>query len=195
MEWIAQIEKTVQVSEDSWRVMRLTLKLNPDTTIQQINDWVKSKDIGMIKVELYEMESLGLASPPQTNNNAMQSKEVIIAKTGEDRYCLVKPPDDAFNFYILPSANGKPEQGLFWKNGKPSPPWIILPPGNWIIVGIGKDLKEEQWKGIIEKGKDGICYKYYLPGDYLSTTSTESGFSWLRSHGADETFLILKEVK
>lgn len=40
MKLIAQIEVTHQVSEDSWRVVRKTMELKPETTVQEISDWV-----------------------------------------------------------------------------------------------------------------------------------------------------------
>lgn len=39
MEWIAQIEATIQVLPDDWRRTRHTLKLTPSTTIEDIEKW------------------------------------------------------------------------------------------------------------------------------------------------------------
>jgi hypothetical protein len=41
MKIIAQFEQTVQVSEDSWRVIRQTLFVTSDTNVGQILEWAK----------------------------------------------------------------------------------------------------------------------------------------------------------
>jgi hypothetical protein len=43
MKSIASFETTVQVSEDSWRVIRHALEVDENTTIGQIEEWSKTK--------------------------------------------------------------------------------------------------------------------------------------------------------
>lgn len=43
MKYIAQIEESGQVTEDSWKVFKRTLEVTPETTVQQILDWSRGK--------------------------------------------------------------------------------------------------------------------------------------------------------
>lgn len=85
-----------------------------------------------------------------------------------------------------------------------------LPPGQWQIVGLGNQLTEEQWKGIVEWYEDSNdssydpqynettyfnVFKDYVTGDEGEVdTATESGLSLLTSKGLKpENTLILKK--
>lgn len=123
----------------------------------------------------------------------------IIAKTGEDRYCLVKVWGEAKFFLVEAGVLLSYEEEL---QEDDTSRWLMIghdelpSPGNWQIVGIGKDLKEENLTDIIPEMKVGNRFSNYN-GDYpiWYYSRRESLFSFLRSHGADENYLILKEVK
>ena len=78
---------------------------------------------------------------------------------------------------------------------------IKLPPGQWSIVGIGSQLNEDMWNGIVErlrdsKGFDG--YKNYSEWftvfEENFNTATESGLSLLAAQGKkpSTTLIIIK---
>lgn len=82
---------------------------------------------------------------------------------------------------------------------------VILPKGNYSIIGLGKDLTEEQWKGIVDfiVESDGAptpyteFYEYYKNycgnGKYI--IATESGHSLLKANNLNpNTTLILKKI-
>lgn len=84
-----------------------------------------------------------------------------------------------------------------------------LPPGQWQILGLGNQLTEEQWKGIVgishenvkidwdvvEEWVYGNIYKDYELKDSLYYTATESGLSLLTSKGLKpQNTLILKKA-
>lgn len=103
-----------------------------------------------------------------------------------DKAISVQVPEDSYDMRVFPGVleGFKPTGGTYW--------YRDLPPGSWRIVGLGSELKEDHWKGIVEKGKNGICYRYYLPGYRLTTIAIESGLSLLRSLKLDpKTSLIL----
>ena len=116
-------------------------------------------------------------------------------------FLFVEVPEDGYNFRVIESANGK-NPGLFWSDGTPSPPWIILPqPISYSIVGMSGQLGEEEAKGIVdskhsvyfENGPDRI-WKDYSDNIYRLDTATESLASLIESLGLKpETTLILKK--
>ena len=81
---------------------------------------------------------------------------------------------------------------------------ISLSQGQWSIVGLAKDLTEEQWKGILPQVRGGFAghiagYKDYndngLSMDKAPLkTATESGLSLLASNGKkpSTTLIIIK---
>lgn len=54
--WIGQAEETIQVSEDSWRRIHITLELKPETTLQEIVSFFENKKVdlrtGIVLLEL-----------------------------------------------------------------------------------------------------------------------------------------------
>ncbi len=112
----------------------------------------------------------------------------------------VTVPVDAHSFYLIDAANKDNVQGLFWENDKPSPPWIVLPDGNYSILGLGDKLSEEQWKEVLE-GEEvkyaGISVwpdytKEHHSWEAMPDTAKESGLSLLKSLSlTPETTLIL----
>lgn len=80
-----------------------------------------------------------------------------------------------------------------------------LPEGPWKILGLGKDLTEEQWREVVETVSGWskvIYYNYSASGrDYRDTVeaafdnTTESGLSLLRSKGlqGDNTLILIKQ--
>jgi len=69
-----------------------------------------------------------------------------------------------------------------------------LPHCNFKTIGFIKDLTEEQWGVIITSvfGRIGSCeyINFKMPFiECIVHTATESGKSWLISHGIDETFV------
>lgn len=138
----------------------------------------------------------------------------ITTELNKERYCLVQVPNSQRYFDIFISSG---QQSLVWnemiKPGKFRSKNITLPVGSWIIIGVGKDLSEEQWKEITprydgddawcptfndpDSGGHGFCYQDFISADEHGCyyTATESGKSFLTSLGATEDFLILKEVK
>lgn len=114
------------------------------------------------------------------------------------RYAILKVPEGATNIRLSKPSGMYLDYDLGKEIGS-----VEMPPGNFQIVGIGRELTEVQWKEIVDRqnGSVGKYKDYSITGSlakygtYLLGAATESGFSWLRSHGADETFLILKEVK
>lgn len=117
-----------------------------------------------------------------------------------DNIWAEKIPDDA-NPYILDSANGK-EQGLFWKQpGNASPPWIVLPPGQWEFICTSKDATEEQAGMIVEctmpkvRGAKVqiVSYKNY-EGEFSSFSGALPSLqSLLKSKGLEGNYALLKK--
>lgn len=97
----------------------------------------------------------------------------------------IEMPADA-QPYILDSANGK-EQGLFYKQpGNSSPPWIVLPPGNYSFICASLTATEEEAANIVTK-EDHFAYWNY-EGPFVDQvpscrTALESLHSLLRSKG------------
>jgi len=63
MKSIASIETTVQVSEDSWSVVRHNLEIDDTTTVAQIYEWATKKPgspavRGEIRVSLLPLDSM-----------------------------------------------------------------------------------------------------------------------------------------
>lgn len=75
---------------------------------------------------------------------------------------------------------------------------VQLPPGSYSILGRGRDLTEEQWRGLVEN-LFGKHYKdYTLPDDhkgyggpFVCHTATASGLSWFKANGIDENYLLI----
>ena len=45
MEYIVTIDYTAQVTEDSWKLFKQTLKINQDTTMKEIHEWVNTREV------------------------------------------------------------------------------------------------------------------------------------------------------
>lgn len=74
---------------------------------------------------------------------------------------------------------------------------IVLPKGNYSIIGLAKDLTEEQWKGIVESKKTFGYRKHdAVNGEYQWTArALQSGHSLLKANNLNpNTTLILKQV-
>lgn len=120
-------------------------------------------------------------------------------KLNSDVFLLVDVPEDAEKFMI---SHAQSDNDLVcFVNGFCK--WIkTLEPG-WEIVGKGTKITEDVWRGIVEKGKvddvegfNEYCEVWYSdyenPGITIND-ATESGHSWIKSHGMKpETTLILK---
>lgn len=75
---------------------------------------------------------------------------------------------------------------------------INLPPGEWEIVGLSKEMTEEKWKSLVKEAcfagdRPYWGYKNYEEGMPFETASA-SGLSLMRHLGLDEkqNYLILK---
>lgn len=69
---------------------------------------------------------------------------------------------------------------------------LDLPAGQWELIGLAKDLTEDQWKGIIERWDSGK-YNDYMRHLACVDTATESGHSLLAKYKLNkETSVILK---
>lgn len=118
--------------------------------------------------------------------------KTVSLSTGE--WLLVEVPEDSLT--VDWNITGK------WIYLSPLSFRIEIPPGQYSIVGIAKDLTEEQWKGIVEQYGDG--YEHYMSDDQyeksdridLLATATLSGLSLLSSNGFEkDTCLILRKEK
>lgn len=117
----------------------------------------------------------------------------ITAELNKERYCLVKVPQGITDIDLPLQDFG---HALSYK--VPGKGWCteMLPyvSGSWSIIGLGKDLSEEQWKEIVERSLVmSIKYKDYECVKSSFHTATQSGLSWLKSLNADENYLILKQ--
>lgn len=113
-------------------------------------------------------------------------------KTTLGTWIACKVPDDAYDFEIyekesLPTALIVYTKHEHFKPGLPQP--IVIPKGEWGIVGRAWELTEEQWKGIVAPLWNGF-YNYLLinepVGNYkrlVKETATESGHSLLNANG------------
>lgn len=80
---------------------------------------------------------------------------------------------------------------------------VKLPDGKYIVVGIGNELTDEQWSGIVdmklESWWSGIeyvsvrTYTDYDDADNAFMTSPESGLSLIQHHGMKPNCVILKK--
>lgn len=112
-------------------------------------------------------------------------------------------PDDANSFGIDHTGDIFYEYDVV-ANENMRTGWIglqSLPPGQWQILGLGHQLTEEQWKGIVERQRgQGLYWHYNIRGSslgqygaFLLDTATKSGLSLLKSKSLDpSTTLILK---
>lgn len=83
----------------------------------------------------------------------------------------------------------------------------LIPPGNWKILGLGKDLSEDQWREVVKGWSDKVAYhgstgsgrtEYlnYVTGMYeFDENACASGLSLLRSKGlqAENTLILIKQ--
>lgn len=111
-----------------------------------------------------------------------------------DKAIGVEIHKDGKSYFIKEDAMGK------WVIGYKT--IELLPPGEWKILGLGKDLTKEQWSEVVDKFNNGSYRDYehkvfdpcdeYLPM-YLS--APESGLSLLRSKGlqAENTLILIKQ--
>lgn len=116
----------------------------------------------------------------------------ITTELNKERYCLVKVRENATNIKLSRPTG----MYLGYDYGK-NIGSVEMPAGNWSIIGLGKDLTNDQWMEIIEKEVYPLVvgYKDYNDEDGLLSFPFESGLSWLKALGADENYLILKEIK
>lgn len=109
-------------------------------------------------------------------------------------FLLVEVPEDAYDFVI--------DDDLYYK--KAGVPCVKNLNGQWEIIGKGNEITEEVWRGIVEE-LHGHFLEYDRTSEYYTVgldkiygktyfnTATESGHSWIKSHGMKpETTLILK---
>lgn len=117
-------------------------------------------------------------------------------------FLLVEVEPDAELIHIY-KEDGENELTYWYHDGKLWFDGLILPKGNYQIVGLAKDLTEEQWEEIVER--DGFyyierdvvksCWKDYRTNDenLVQFSATESGHSLVKSHGfQNNNCLILK---
>jgi len=65
MKYVISYEKTIQVSEDSWRVILKTFIANENTTIGQIRDWYE-KDKNS-RLPFLKMDDIKISEPVEAN--------------------------------------------------------------------------------------------------------------------------------
>jgi len=120
----------------------------------------------MITIELPSGKYLAVTVPEGANT----------FRIDESGYFLMDIPDSDFNASYYPDD---------WK-----------PSGSWQLLGLAKDLKEDDWKKIVR------CYGLVMWTNYTHTetgklfldTATESGLSLLSKHNLKpETTVILKQ--
>lgn len=119
----------------------------------------------------------------------------------------VKVPDDASDIQ-LHKIGGIDEYCITYFTEKPfagTERVYLPPPGSYSILGRGRDLKEEQWQGLVEsdwwydgpKEDHGLgkvtFYREYPKEleDSCLLSATESGLSWLKANGIDENYLLI----
>lgn len=72
---------------------------------------------------------------------------------------------------------------------------VVLPSGQWSLLGRPKEITEEQWKGIVDTYPDDGCGGFaYM--DYTSCvngfeTAKESGLDLLKSKGLNPESIII----
>lgn len=75
----------------------------------------------------------------------------------------------------------------------------ILPPGQWELIGVGRELTEGDWDKIVEREGKPIAgidfYKDYEDGGFIFAIATPSGLSLLQSLSLDPGCVILKKIK
>lgn len=116
-----------------------------------------------------------------------------------NNHIALEIPEDAIKAYVLDSGNGK-KQGLFWKSNKvESPPWVILPPGEWILVNTSEAMKEGECRLIVDKFnygayRDYSCRTFDPANDSLPIllSARESFTSLLKSLNLNGRYAILK---
>lgn len=70
-----------------------------------------------------------------------------------------------------------------------------LPQGQWRILGIAREVSEEDWKPHVSCHRDFELYMNYDPtSDDLTNTSVKSGLSLLRSKGLDMNVLLIEKI-
>lgn len=109
----------------------------------------------------------------------------------------VKVPDDATNFWInnIGCIRYSQMQGKISSVIEPAQIGEYLEKDKWSILGRGRDLTEEQWRGLVggppyaSYEEQNICAEDYK-GLWVQT-ATASGLSWLKANGIDENYLLI----
>lgn len=105
-------------------------------------------------------------------------------------------PEDANNFEVYDNnvIGGK---CLMYLRGNPDYACEYstnFPEGQWQILGLGNQLTEEQWEGVVDSKMEGReLWKSYETSYTAFHNATESGLSLLKSKGLKpQNTLILK---
>lgn len=115
-------------------------------------------------------------------------------------------PKDSWGYDLYQEGNLK-SVGYFlsFKEGKAQQSFNYLPFGEWKILGLGRDLTEDQWREVVETVSGWskvVYYNYSASGrDYRDIVeaafdnATESGTSLLRSKGlqGENTLILVKQ--
>lgn len=110
-------------------------------------------------------------------------------------FLLVEVPEKSYGHRLYELNDGWNIE--CWYNGYLK--YIQIDGGNYQIIGLAKDLSEDQWKEIAEEMYLGERptgkYENYGFGLPKFETATESGHSLLKSHSLEpSTTLILKKL-
>lgn len=124
-----------------------------------------------------------------------------------NEFVLVEVKKGAHNFGFVPY--GKDKWSLYYDDqyGHDGSCEPMLPPGNYTIIGLAKDLDDWEWNKISpekiirnhQTGMTGVFFERFDKEPFdgaiqYCRTATESGLSLLRSHGLTENTLIIKKV-
>lgn len=82
--------------------------------------------------------------------------------TEKGNWLLVPVPEDTVSFELydkesLPTAIIVYTKHELFKPGIPSP--IVIPPGNWSIIGNVWELAEDDWKNVVPQGHSSIEHR------------------------------------
>lgn len=117
-----------------------------------------------------------------------------------NNHLFVEVPEDAKDISIERITTGLMDMTFLCLSRKTQ-----IPNGQYSIVGLAKNLTEEQWEGIVEEwivysqgNVPDYFYRNYLkeeivPSNYSLYTKRESGLSLLKSLGLNGNVLILKK--
>lgn len=115
-------------------------------------------------------------------------------KLNENEILAVKVPKDASDIQ-LHKIGGIDEYCITYFTEKPfagTERVYLPPPGSYSILGRGMDLKEEQWRRLVEYSKGSTdSWKDYEHPSFVHWRSTASGLSWLKANGIDENYLLI----